>query len=95
MQHEIKLFECDNGYYAVQIIGVTDFDKTEGEVADADSTSYQLIREYVAYYTQADLYNKYLLELTEDEKYALSEINRELMESLARKYLEDTGPLEE
>lgn len=89
---EIKVFETDDGYYAVQIVGVTDFDKTEGVVADAQEVaSPENIRETVSYYYLNDLYNQYVTLLTEADEYQLSEINYDRMYELAEEYVNDTG----
>ncbi len=89
---EIKVFEASDGYYAVQIVGVTDFDKTEGVVADAEEVaSPDSIRETVSYYYLNDLYNEYVTLLTEAEEYQLSDINYDRMYELAEEYVNDTG----
>ena len=89
---EIKIFETKDGYYAVQIVGVTDFDKTVGVVADSEKVaSSENIRETVAYYYLNDLYNQYVTMLTEEDEYKLSDINYERMYELAEEYLNDTG----
>ena len=89
---EIKVFEANDGYYAVQIVGVTDFDKTEGVVADAkEVASPENIRETVSYYYLNDLYNEYATLLTEADEYQLSDINSERMYELAEEYVNDTG----
>lgn len=89
---EIKIFETPSGYYAVQVCGITDFDKTVGVVKDAEKVaSPDKIKETVSYFYLNDLYNEYVLMLSEEEEYKLSDINYERMYDLAEEYMKDTG----
>jgi len=89
---EIKIFETPDGYYAVQIVGVTDFDKTEGVVADAEKVaSPDKVRETVSYFYLNDLFDKYVKMLAGEEEYKLSDIDYDRMYELAEEYVHDTG----
>ena len=87
----IKIFETSKGYYAIQIVGITDFDKTEGVVADAEEVAApEKIRETVSYYYLNDLYNDYVTMLTKEAEYKLSDINYDRMYEIAEKCLNET-----
>lgn len=89
--NEIKIFETSKGYYAVQVCGITDFDKTVGSVKDAQKVaSPEKVRDTVSYFHVSDLYNQYVLMLAEDTAYALSDINYDRMYELAEDYMFDT-----
>ena len=91
ISNEIKIFETSKGYYAIQIAGVTDFDKTTGVVADAEKVaSPEKIRETVSYYYLNDLYNDYVTMLTKETEYKLSDIKYDRMYELAEKCLNET-----
>ncbi|MBE7064693.1 MAG: hypothetical protein E7384_02620 [Ruminococcaceae bacterium] len=88
---EIKIFETSKGYYAIQIAGITDFDKTEGVVADSEKVaSPEKIRETVSYYYLNDLYNDYVTMLTKEADYKLSDIKYDRMYEIAEKCLNET-----
>ncbi len=86
----IELFESDDGYYLVQKVGVTDFDKTEGIVASEADTSHDTVKATVEYDMLTELYNKVIDAAMETDEFVISEINTEAMRQLAEKYIENS-----
>jgi hypothetical protein len=84
---ELALFSDGKGFYIVQKVGVTDFDKTEGIVASTDTASPAVVKSNVEYKVLVDEYNAVVQELLEKDEYKVTEKNTELMKQLAEKFL--------
>lgn len=84
---ELALFSDGKGFYIVQKVGFTDFDKTEGIVASTDTASPAVVKSNVEYKVLVDEYNAVVQELLEKDEYKVTEKNTELMKQLAEKFL--------
>ena len=84
---ELRLFSDDTGFYIVQLVGITDFDGTDGIVAEPEYVNLDAVRANVEYVVLADLYNKFIEEQIESGAYAITEKNYEAMKKLAEDYL--------
>ncbi len=91
---DLKLFEEENGYYIVQVVGITNFDKTEGVVASSE-ISPELVKQTVEYVFTSEKYNDYMKELIKESKYELTDVNYDRIAELANAYLTDTSELGE
>jgi hypothetical protein len=89
ISEDIMLYEDDNGYYLVQKVGVTDFDKTEGIVADNSETAPGTVKSNVEYKTLANLYNQVVEDAMKTDDFQLTDVNQELMSELMEKYLSE------
>lgn len=85
---ELKIFSDENGYYIVQLVGVTDFDATAGIVADSESTSSDAVKSNVEYTYLARLYNEFIEEQLKKDEFAVTDKDYEQMKKLANEYLD-------
>ena len=82
------IVESADAIYLVMLCGITDFDKTTGIVADDITVNPDEIRRSVEYDFLAREYNEFIESKMKEDKYAATDVNRELMEDLATRYLE-------
>ncbi len=86
-----ELIETDDAFYIVKLVGITDFDGTNGITAAEDSVTGEVVRANVEYETLSKLYNDYVESFMDKEGFELTEVNNERMLSLADEYLTFTG----
>ena len=85
---EPVLAESDDAIYLVMLCGITDFDTTTGIVADDTTSNPEAVRSSVEYDFLSREYNAFIEAKMKEDKYAVTDENRELMEKLATDYLE-------
>ena len=83
-----EIVESDDAIFLVMLCGITDFDTSEGIVSDNTSSNVEAVRASVEYDFLAREYNEFIEAKMKEDKYAVTDTNRGLMEDLAARYLE-------